>query len=1478
MMKKLMVLLFVICGIFYTEAQVPGYVWQTGPWGKCQSNVCGHGGLQNRAVWCNHVDGWTALDDNCNIDDKPLTRRECFKVCKQHSYLFEWEIDEWSSCENKKGSISDRQLKDCGPDSVGTQKRDVKCREKVTNYVDKDADGIVQDYICELFGEKPLTVKPCLLPCKQNCIVSAFSDWTECSNPCGNGTQSRIRSVIVSPQHTGEQCPTLSESRLCDRTGECLPTNSARYYLKVGEWSACSVQADDNADETPGLPVGQQLRDFACVNSNGKLVSLKFAWHVSDWSPCNVRKLLTNDEATHLTIIGDLCGGGIREREAFCVRQNDTTYAPVDDSLCSEGPSPSIVEVCTVPCTMNCKVSPWSDWGICIPTTCPVGTNATSPGVRKRTRVILVEPSLDGVKCPPLSESMPCDSGMCFRWDIGKPGACMLFDKNKRCGTGNKTRTILCIDNDGITVSDSMCGPYKPQTSLACELPCPGDCVLGEWAPWSECSKTCIGKNNRIGSMYRNRSIVANPSENGAPCPNRKELQQMRQCGLEPCLFFEWVTRAWGSCEVAETSTNPDRLGDGICGQGIQRRDVQCVRLERNKTAQDERCGDLPKPSDTRPCQVPCTQDCHVSAFSDYNSCPDTCHDTPTIHRYRYILQKAKNGGRACPPNLHDRRLCVVPEHCHEYKWTIGTWDKDCKLPSRRDCGPGLQTRDVVCLKGQEPADINFCLKYSSEMPARSKPCNVMCDNECLLTNWSRWSDCSDGCKGIQTRNRKPRGKGNKKVNVRCKDSTLYPTIETRSCKCDTYTSASVGNWSQCLLGLDSAGQVMESQNMCKDDGTIRGLKYRAVICQNEEGQAVAVSRCDLTEEYETMNCSLPCPVNCQLSQWTPWTSCSKTVGSGIKTRTRSVIKPDMNGGRQCPPHKNNIVTEEVVCYTSPDQFFWKAGLWEDCSLQRFEENGNCGSGIQYRSVRCYSKATPVADEVPAYDTMCSSTNQPSTNRPCRIACSDELIVGEWSEWTECPLICTPGSRRQRERAVLRYPSSGSSLSDTTEFEACECNRYSWKLSYWGACELHSHAICGAGKQARSLDCINQMGVPVAWSVCQKYNLPQESVLVQDCLVLCPIDCKMSQWSEWTSCSQTCGLGGIMSRSRQMLQTPNDAGEACPPERFQQKPCPADPCYNLVVDEWGTCKAEDGYCGQGTRRREVRCIQEHNGAVVDDNKCVNKLYFKNNINITRDGFEQFQREQDCTVPCPGECQLTEWSDWSPCFIMCIKGVPSGSEGVQSRSRASISVRENCPADEIGTRPCQGDTCYAFTWHTGSWYEGERQVWCQRSDRVNVTGGCLKDSKPQEKRKCIPVCSVKESYCASNGKCQCKSGLRPFYSFTSGDILKCAREDELVTEGPMTRPSSGNVGENIRNRTAETEDDGEGFLGGIPVWMYAAAGGALLVIVITLVLIYFACCAPKKNKQPTLQQKHLELDHSIYWDDTAKRKYMDGVHV
>jgi hypothetical protein len=73
-----------------------------------------------------------------------------------------------------------------------------------------------------------------------NCTVSEWSDWTECSVPCGGGTQNRTRDVITPPANGGEACPVLEESRSCNQDVPCTPVNCS-----VSDWSSWTPACTD---------------------------------------------------------------------------------------------------------------------------------------------------------------------------------------------------------------------------------------------------------------------------------------------------------------------------------------------------------------------------------------------------------------------------------------------------------------------------------------------------------------------------------------------------------------------------------------------------------------------------------------------------------------------------------------------------------------------------------------------------------------------------------------------------------------------------------------------------------------------------------------------------------------------------------------------------------------------------------------------------------------------------------------------------------------------------------------------------------------------------------------------------------------------------------------------------------------------------------------------------------------------------------
>lgn len=86
---------------------------------------------------------------------------------------------------------------------------------------------------------------------------------------------------------------------------------------------------------------------------------------------------------------------------------------------------------------------------------------------------------------------------------------------------------------------------------------------------------------------------------------------------------------------------------------------------------------------------------------------------------------------------------------------------------------------------------------------------------------------------------------GKSKKKEKCKNSHLYPLIETQYCPCDKYNAQPVGNWSDCILPEGKAEVLlgMKVQGDVKECG--QGYRYQAMACYDQNGRLVETSRCN---------------------------------------------------------------------------------------------------------------------------------------------------------------------------------------------------------------------------------------------------------------------------------------------------------------------------------------------------------------------------------------------------------------------------------------------------------------------------------------------------------------------------------------------------------------------------------------------------------------------------------------------------------
>ncbi|CAL8261295.1 unnamed protein product [Boreogadus saida] len=445
----------------------------------------------------------------------------------------------------------------------------------------------------------------------------------------------------------------------------------------------------------------------------------------------------------------------------------------------------------------------------------------------------------------------------------------------------------------------------------------------------------------------------------------------------------------------------------------------------------------------------------------------------------------------------------------------------------------------------------------------------------------------------------------------------------------------------------------------------------------------------------------------------------------------------------------------------------------------------------------------------------CPEGPRPGTIRPCSLPCKKDCIVTPFSDWTSCPPTCdtavsSVNQKQTRSRLVIQFPANGGQdcPEPLEEEKDCEgpkvCPGYRWKTHKWRKCQL------------------------VPWFLRQFSPGAQES----------------------------CGSGlqtrGKMWRQRSVVQAPQGDGRPCSPQMQQWKPCPARPCYQWQHGAWSECRVEgDVACGHGLRHRNTSCfVSDGSGrappSLVEEELC-------SGLQAVADGNKEMRLVESCTLPCPGECYLMEWSEWSACVSVCAKeaGVDFGS--VQVRVRPVMAQEPQnlqlCPDQAWESRPCTDGACYEYTWKSvRKTNSTEFNTWCQRSDGVNVTGGCPPINPPGDNSSCDPPCLSPKSFCSEAALCQCEEGYTEVLFFT-GQLNHCApipvvevptagdKKGDVKTSRAVhpTPPSTTQPGRS--GRTWYLQPYGQD--GKLKMWVYGVAAGATVLVLFVASMIYLA---------------------------------------
>ena len=123
------------------------------------------------------------------------------------------------------------------------------------------------------------------------------------------------------------------------------------------------------------------------------------------------------------------------------------------------------------------------------------------------------------------------------------------------------------------------------------------------------------------------------------------------------------------------------------------------------------------------------------------------------------------------------------------------------------------------------------------------------------------------------------------------------------------------------------------------DGGAKRRIRYKVVeeynggICDGSDENIIPCNN---------QKCPLP-PIDCQWSQWSSYSSCSKSCGGGLKRRIRHKVVVESNGGVCKGSNENTMSCNNQKCLLPPIDCQWSPwSPYSSCSK-------SCGGGAKQR-------------------------------------------------------------------------------------------------------------------------------------------------------------------------------------------------------------------------------------------------------------------------------------------------------------------------------------------------------------------------------------------------------------------------------------------------------------------------------------------------------------------------------------------------
>ena len=314
-------------------------------------------------------------------------------------------------------------------------------------------------------------------------------------------------------------------------------------------------------------------------------------------------------------------------------------------------------------------------------------------------------------------------------------------------------------------------------------------------------------------------------------------------------------------------------------------------------------------------------------------------------------------------------------------------------------------------------------------------------------------------------------------------------------------------------------------------------------------------------------HCSELCfPVNCSVTSWSYWSSCSvsRCKRQGSQSRSRSITTHPECGGNSCPSN----LRESRLCYGSRAEncqvSSWS--YWNSCSASTC---GRQGSQTRSRSITSYPSCG---------GNTCPSNLQES--RLCYGSGVENCQLSSWSEWSACPAIRCGSSAMQTStrHKITREKCGGWCTSIFQKTRMCFRGPVNCELSSWSQWNTCNGTECTAG-HGTQVSFRHKTYEETCGVTCTLTLLKTQSCF--NSINRTAVECQLRPWSEWSDCARTsCQLSGIQTRTRNKT-----VKEECPCKYalHQTKLCTQSqrPCFNggTYKPNITGCVCMQGYSG-----------------------------------------------------------------------------------------------------------------------------------------------------------------------------------------------------------------------------------------------------------------------------------------------------------